>query len=77
MKYWAYFLAKYFLGLHLPELLNTAMIIIGVAAGIGVHDEDRLRHAPAPPFGGRGSTGAGVASTMSVVMVAAPFSQSA
>jgi hypothetical protein len=33
---WIYFLVKYFTGLHVPELLNTAMIIIGVAAGIGV-----------------------------------------
>ena len=33
---WGYFLAKSFLGLRAPEPVNTAMIIIGVAAGIGV-----------------------------------------
>jgi hypothetical protein len=33
---WLYFMVKYFTGMHVPELLNTAMIVIGVAAGIGV-----------------------------------------
>lgn len=33
---WVYFLVTYFTGLRVPELLNTAMIIIGIAAGIGV-----------------------------------------
>jgi hypothetical protein len=33
---WLYFLAKYFLNLRVPALLNTAIIIVGVAAAIGV-----------------------------------------
>jgi hypothetical protein len=33
---WLYFLVQYFTGMHVPELLNIAMIIIGVAAGIAV-----------------------------------------
>ena len=33
---WIYFLVQYFTGMHVPALLNTAMIVIGVAAGIAV-----------------------------------------
>ena len=33
---WVVFLVKYALGLHLPEVVNTALIVVGVAAGIGV-----------------------------------------
>jgi hypothetical protein len=33
---WVIFLVKYALGLPLPEIVNTALIVVGVAAGIGV-----------------------------------------
>jgi hypothetical protein len=33
---WIYFIVKYFTGMHVPELMNTAMIVIGIAAGIAV-----------------------------------------
>lgn len=33
---WIYFLVRYFSGWHFPALLDTAMLIVGIAAGIGV-----------------------------------------
>ena len=33
---WLYFLIKYFSGWQPPALLDTAMLIVGIAAGIGV-----------------------------------------
>ena len=33
---WIYFMVRYFTGLRLPALLDTGMIILGIAAGIGV-----------------------------------------
>ena len=33
---WVVFLVKYALGLHLPDVVNTALVVVGVAAGIGV-----------------------------------------
>lgn len=33
---WIYFLVKYFSGWQFPALLDTAMLIVGIAAGIGV-----------------------------------------
>jgi hypothetical protein len=33
---WVVFLVKYALGLHLPDAVNMALIVVGVAAGIGV-----------------------------------------
>ena len=33
---WVYFLVKYFTGLQFPLLLDTVMLVIGIAAGIGV-----------------------------------------
>ena len=33
---WIYFIAKYFLRFTVPALLNTAMIIVGIASGIAV-----------------------------------------
>lgn len=33
---WIYFMVKYFTGLQLPGPLDTALIIVGLAAGIGV-----------------------------------------
>ncbi len=33
---WVYFIAKYFLRFDVPALLNTAVIIVGIASGIAV-----------------------------------------
>lgn len=33
---WVYFMVKYFTGLQFPMVLDTAMLIIAIAAGIGV-----------------------------------------
>ncbi len=33
---WVYFVVKYFTGLQFPVLLDTAMLVIGIASGIGV-----------------------------------------
>ena len=33
---WLYFVAKYFLGFGVPALLDTALIIVAIAAGIAV-----------------------------------------
>jgi nicotinamide riboside transporter PnuC len=33
---WVYFLVKYFTGLQFPVLLDTVMLVIGIASGIGV-----------------------------------------
>ena len=33
---WVYFLAKYLLGVQFPAVLDTAMIVVGIASGIGV-----------------------------------------
>lgn len=33
---WIYFMVKYFTGMQVPALLNTAMLVIGIAAGIAV-----------------------------------------
>ena len=33
---WVYFVVKYFTGLQFPMLLDTAMLVIGIASGIGV-----------------------------------------
>lgn len=33
---WVYFLVKYFTGLQFPVLLDTVILVIGIASGIGV-----------------------------------------
>lgn len=33
---WVYFLVKYFTGIQFPVLLDTVMLVIGIASGIGV-----------------------------------------
>ncbi len=33
---WVYFVVKYFTGLQFPMLLDTAMLVLGIASGIGV-----------------------------------------
>ena len=33
---WVYFLVKYFTGLQFPALLDTVMLVVGIASGIGV-----------------------------------------
>jgi hypothetical protein len=33
---WIYFIAKYFLDFSVPVLLDTALIVLGIAAGIAV-----------------------------------------
>lgn len=33
---WVYFLVKYLIGWQFPAILDTAMVVVGVAAGIGV-----------------------------------------
>lgn len=33
---WIYFVAKYFLQFSVPPVLDAAMIIVGIASGIGV-----------------------------------------
>ena len=33
---WGYFIAKYCLRFYVPALLNTAVIIVGIASGIAV-----------------------------------------
>lgn len=33
---WVYFLVKYFTGLQFPVLLDTVMLVVGIASGIGV-----------------------------------------
>lgn len=32
---WAYFLVKYLVGVQFPAWLDTAMIVVGIASGIG------------------------------------------
>jgi hypothetical protein len=33
---WLYFIVRYFTGLRLPPALDAVMVILGIAAGIGV-----------------------------------------
>lgn len=33
---WIYFLVKYLIGVQFPAALDTAMIVVGIASGIGV-----------------------------------------
>jgi hypothetical protein len=33
---WIYFIAKYFLSFDVPALLDTVLIIVGIASGIAV-----------------------------------------